>query len=443
MGHSLLPRSPSRSLPTPVSRIVERGPTHTSTPFPVLPTGSQITPSRSITLPPAFTGLSAALLNQQPAGQKLPTAVRSRMETAFGQDFADVRIRESEAATQWGVQAFTVGHQITVAPGNANLSSRQGEELLGHELAHVVQQRQGRVQPQAQVGPFSINDDPTLEREADRMGAQVAQGKRITALSSLPPSTPSAPAVAPVQMKLKNPFKALWRKLRGRSSPANAPVNIIPPTPNHNNVQAQPQPRRNSLDDYVTAYNSARFYHGLNWPGALFPSDRGQGILAEGLDPKFGGEGAARINREYSEQSEGKVHLARQADKAKYYGPTLRVFLPPERTVYHANPWTTDAADHELVNDPHYRGQGATTRQLIGPENILAEGTDALLGEGNLDPEQAQTILGTIGQHLQVQTGRQRRLGSLRDLHRRAIDERRISVEGLDVEELRKQYAKS
>jgi len=365
------------------------------------------------------------------------------METALGQDFSEVQIRESPIVKQLGAQAFTTGNQITFAPGSLDLDSRQGRELLGHELAHVVQQRQGRVQPQTPFPSLPINDDSTLEREADRIGAQIAQGRPITGLPTCQPTASSHPPVAPVQMKLKNPFKALWRLLSGRrSSQSNAPVNIIPPNLNNNNTQTQPQPRRDSLDEYVTAYNNARFYHGLNWLGALFPSDRGQGILAEGLDPKFGGQGAARINREYSEQSEGKVHLARQADKAEYYGPTLRVFLPPERTVYHANPWTTDAADHELVNDPHYRGQGATTRQLIGPQNILAEGTDALLGEGNLDAEHASTILGTIGQHMQVQTGRQRRLGSLRDLHRRAIADRRISVEGIDVEELRKQYAK-
>ncbi|WP_448574195.1 eCIS core domain-containing protein [Trichothermofontia sp.] len=452
MGHSVLQRSPSRKLTRPAPIAADRGPAQAFPPMPAALATSQGTISQPSSL--TFQGLSQELLSpsghaispvtQPPGGRTLPPSVRSHLEAILGEDFSDVQVRESQIAAQLGAQAFTTGNQITFAPGQLDMTSRKGRELLGHELAHVVQQRQGRVQPQTQFKPFPINGDPTLEHEADRIGAHVAQGKPSTGLPTFQRTPPSQPPVAPVQMKLKNPFKALWRRLRGqRSSQANAPVNIIPNNTNHSNPQAHPQPRRDSLDEYVSAYNQARFYHGLNWPGALFPSDRGQGILAEGLDPKFGGQGAARIDREYSEQSEGKVHVARQADQARYYGPTLRVFLPPERTVYHANPWTKDAADHELVNDPHYRGQGATTRQLIGPENILAEGTDALLEGGNLDAEHASTILGTIGQHLHQQTGRQRRLGSLRELHRRAIDDRRISVEGLDVEKLRKQYVKS
>jgi hypothetical protein len=52
-------------------------------------------------------------------------------------------------------------------------ASRAGVELLGHELAHVVQQRDGRV-----VNPFgtgvAIVQDPALEAEADRLGQEIA-----------------------------------------------------------------------------------------------------------------------------------------------------------------------------------------------------------------------------------------------------------------------------
>ena len=43
--------------------------------------------------------------------------------------------------------------------------------MSGHEAWHAVQQKQGRVQPTAYVGETPINDDRSLESEADSMGA--------------------------------------------------------------------------------------------------------------------------------------------------------------------------------------------------------------------------------------------------------------------------------
>lgn len=49
--------------------------------------------------------------------------------------------------------------------------------MLGHELAHVKQQQEGRVQANTQIGNMAVNDDPSLENEADKAGAAAAQGK--------------------------------------------------------------------------------------------------------------------------------------------------------------------------------------------------------------------------------------------------------------------------
>lgn len=42
---------------------------------------------------------------------------------------------------------------------------------MGHELGHVVQQKQGRVRATGSIGSVAVNDDAGLEKEADRMGA--------------------------------------------------------------------------------------------------------------------------------------------------------------------------------------------------------------------------------------------------------------------------------
>lgn len=90
------------------------------------------------------------------------------MESAFGADFSSVRVHEGHQATMAGARAYTQGDAIYFAPGAFDVGSSAGRELLGHELAHVVQQRAGRV-----IGA-NINDNAALEREADRWGAAAA-----------------------------------------------------------------------------------------------------------------------------------------------------------------------------------------------------------------------------------------------------------------------------
>ncbi len=63
------------------------------------------------------------------------------METAFGTSFADVRIHaNSAAAPALGARAFTLGTDVHFAPGEYRPNAKAGMHVLGHELAHVVQQ---------------------------------------------------------------------------------------------------------------------------------------------------------------------------------------------------------------------------------------------------------------------------------------------------------------
>jgi hypothetical protein len=95
----------------------------------------------------------------------LPGNLRSGIEALSGADMGDVRVHYAspEPATV-AAHAYAQGNDIHVAPGQ--------ERHLPHEAWHVVQQRQGRVQPTTSVDGVAINDDPGLEQEADRMGAR-------------------------------------------------------------------------------------------------------------------------------------------------------------------------------------------------------------------------------------------------------------------------------
>ena len=114
-------------------------------------------------------------------GAALPAATRAHMEAAFAADFSAVRIHEGGDAEELDALAYAQGADIHFAPGRFAPGSAQGLELLGHELAHVVQQAQGRVVATAQVTGVPVNDDPALEHEADVFGAKAARGEPAVA----------------------------------------------------------------------------------------------------------------------------------------------------------------------------------------------------------------------------------------------------------------------
>ena len=101
-------------------------------------------------------------------GRPLPDAVRGHMEAALGADFSAVRVHVGPQAERIGAVAFTLGHEIYFAPGRFQPDTAHGRQLLGHELAHVVQQRQGRVRNPSGPG-LAVVQDRALEAEADRL----------------------------------------------------------------------------------------------------------------------------------------------------------------------------------------------------------------------------------------------------------------------------------
>lgn len=106
------------------------------------------------------------------------TPLLQRLTDAFGgHDLSNVNIhKDSAEATEVGALAFAKGNDMHFAPGKFDMSSTSGKQLIGHELAHVVQQREGRVQPTGTVNGQPLNDSKSLEAEADDMGKKFAGG---------------------------------------------------------------------------------------------------------------------------------------------------------------------------------------------------------------------------------------------------------------------------
>lgn len=116
-------------------------------------------------------------LAQPPAPRALDPATRGAMEGRLGHGFGDVRIHEaSEVAGRAGAQAVTEGSDIHFAPGRYRPEAPDGQFLLGHELAHVVQQSGGAATPQTRADGPLRGGDP-LEHEADAAGRAVSAGE--------------------------------------------------------------------------------------------------------------------------------------------------------------------------------------------------------------------------------------------------------------------------
>lgn len=81
-----------------------------------------------------------------PVSGALPEAIRGPAEGALGADFSGVRVHTDGAAAETAralqARAFTVGEDIAFGAGEYQPGTARGRELLAHELAHVVQQRQ-------------------------------------------------------------------------------------------------------------------------------------------------------------------------------------------------------------------------------------------------------------------------------------------------------------
>jgi hypothetical protein len=123
--------------------------------------------SNAIELPDALSNFAMV------GGEPLPPNVRQKMESFFGASFSDVRVHVGPHASAIGALAFTQGSHIHFAPGQYNPATPQGQAVLGHELAHVVQQRAGRVRNPFGSG-VAVVQDHGLEAEADRMGLRAA-----------------------------------------------------------------------------------------------------------------------------------------------------------------------------------------------------------------------------------------------------------------------------
>jgi hypothetical protein len=135
-----------------------------------------------------------APVQASPGHSGLPDTIRTGIESLSGVDLGDVSVHlNSPRPARLGALAYTQGTDIHVAPGQ--------EQHLPHEAWHAVQQLEGRVRPTTRLkGGVPLNDDSSLEHEADAVGSKATQAPTQRARAARPVlSAPRSTASAVVQ----------------------------------------------------------------------------------------------------------------------------------------------------------------------------------------------------------------------------------------------------
>ena len=107
------------------------------------------------------------------SGAGLDGGVRGRFESDLG-DLSDVTVHTDDTADQLNrsvsAKAFATGTDVYFAKGQYNPGSADGDHLIAHELAHVVQQRGA-----PNSGPLTVSQPgDALETEADSVADSIA-----------------------------------------------------------------------------------------------------------------------------------------------------------------------------------------------------------------------------------------------------------------------------
>jgi len=117
--------------------------------------------------------VQGAIDSTRGSGTSLDGSVRGRMEGSLG-DLSDVTVHTDDKADALNrsvsARAFATGTDVYFAKGEYSPGSADGDKLIAHELAHVVQQRGA-----PSSGPLTVsNPGDALGTEADSVADQIS-----------------------------------------------------------------------------------------------------------------------------------------------------------------------------------------------------------------------------------------------------------------------------
>jgi hypothetical protein len=117
--------------------------------------------------------VQSAINSTRGSGSALDQGVSEKLSPSLG-DLSDVRVHTNDTAdslnTAVAARAFATGTDVYFAKDQYKPNTTDGDRLIAHELAHVVQQRGAPTS-----GPLTVsNPGDSLEREADDVADRIA-----------------------------------------------------------------------------------------------------------------------------------------------------------------------------------------------------------------------------------------------------------------------------
>ncbi|MEH2067385.1 MAG: DUF4157 domain-containing protein, partial [Nostoc sp.] len=135
--------------------------------------------------------LETSINQARGSGQSMADNIRQPMEQAFGADFSGVKVHTDSQSDELNqsiqARAFTTGQDVFFRQGEYNPGSRGGQELLAHELTHVVQQNGGAVQ-RSPLPPQQLPQQTTSESSLAKAKEKIPKQMKQTAMLPMEPT---------------------------------------------------------------------------------------------------------------------------------------------------------------------------------------------------------------------------------------------------------------
>ncbi|CAN1208608.1 hypothetical protein TUMEXPCC7403_00205 [Tumidithrix helvetica PCC 7403] len=152
----------------------------------------------------ASADLESSIQSARGSGQSLDPSLQAKMGEAMGADFSGVKVHTDTQSDQLNqsiqARAFTTGQDVFFRQGAYDPSSLGGQELIAHELTHVVQQNGGAVQrspqkleqhkqhPNPKVSSASVEDYEIQAKDEIAGNSQVSSEKQHPNQTGMPDS---------------------------------------------------------------------------------------------------------------------------------------------------------------------------------------------------------------------------------------------------------------
>ncbi|PZV12168.1 MAG: hypothetical protein DCF20_18035 [Pseudanabaena sp.] len=117
--------------------------------------------------------LESSIQSARGSGQSLDPILKAKMGQAMGADFSGVKVHIDSQSDQLNksiqAKAFTTGQDVFFRQGAYEPSSRGGQELIAHELTHVVQQTSENSHTHVKLQRLLSKDNPIAANEVQNV----------------------------------------------------------------------------------------------------------------------------------------------------------------------------------------------------------------------------------------------------------------------------------